>query len=69
MTEETCDQCKEKGVLGRDIRAYRFFTLKGNAVVRYLHPTSDGRRCFHDFEAKYNAWIAEQRAKGGGNGD
>ena len=58
--------CKEKGVLGRDIRAYRFVTLKGNPVVRYLHPTGGDKRCFHVFEAKYNAWIAEQRAKSNG---
>lgn len=68
MTEEQCDQCQEKGVLGRDIRAYRFVTLKGTPVVRYLHPTGDGKRCFHLFEEKYNAWIAEQKAKGAGNG-
>jgi ribosomal protein L15E len=66
MIEETCDQCHQKGVLGRDIRAYRFYTLKGTPVVRYLHPTSDERRCYHEYEAKYREWIAAQRAKKGG---
>jgi hypothetical protein len=66
MTEETCDHCKEKGVLGREIRAYRFLTAKGTPVIRYLHPSGGERRCFHAFEAKYNAYLAEQKAKANG---
>jgi MOSC domain-containing protein YiiM len=66
MTEETCDQCKEKGVLGRDIRAFRFLTLKGTPVVRYLHPTGDAKRCYHLYEEKYKAWIEQQKAKANG---
>ena len=68
MTEETCDQCKEKGTLGRDIRAYRFLTPKGSPVIRFLHPSGGDRRCFHEYEARYNAWMAEQRAKVASNG-
>ena len=66
MTEETCDQCKERGVLGREIRAYRFLTPKGTPVIRYLHPSGGEKRCFHTFEAKYNTWLAEQKGKARG---
>lgn len=66
MTEETCDQCKEKGVLGREIRAYRFLTPKGTPVIRYLHPSGGEKRCFHVFEAKYNEWLAGQKGKARG---
>lgn len=68
MTEEACDQCKEKGRLGPEIRAYRFVTLKGTSVVRFLHASDGGKPCYQDYDAKYRKWIAEQRAKVATNG-
>ena len=63
MTEEVCDYCHDKGVLGREIRAYRFVTPSGAEVVRFLHPNDGERRCYHLYEAKYKAWLAEKRTK------
>lgn len=67
MTEETCDYCHDKGILGREIRAFRFATPSGKEVIRYLHPTGGDRRCFHLFEERYKAHMAE-RAKKASNG-
>lgn len=69
MIEESCDYCHDKGVLGRDIRAFRFATPSGKEVIRYLHPTGGERRCFHLYEERYKAHMAaRQSAKAAGNG-
>jgi hypothetical protein len=64
-TEEKCDQCQESGVLGREIRAYRFATPSGAEVIRYLHPNDGERRCYHEYEAKYRAHMAKRKAASG----
>lgn len=68
MTEEACDHCKEKGRLGPEIRAYSFATPKGKNVVRFLHASDGGRTCYAEYDTKYRAWLAEQRAKAVSNG-
>lgn len=63
MRDRACDHCKERGLLGMDIRAYSFATPKGNNVVRFLHASDGGRACYQEFDAKYKAWMTEQREK------
>lgn len=63
---ESCDHCGEKGVLGREIRAFRFRTPKGVEVLRFLHPNDGERRCYHEYEARYRAWMAERQASANG---
>jgi hypothetical protein len=68
MSEDTCDQCQEKGRLGPELRAYSFATPKGKNVVRILHASDGGKRCYYDFKARYDAYMAEQKAKAVSNG-
>lgn len=70
-TLEACDYCGEKGRLGphAEIGAFRFKTPSGGEVIRYLHRNDGTRRCYHEYEAKYLAHMAERkRAKAASNG-
>ena len=67
---EKCDHCGIEGRLGphSEIGAFRFLTPNGSEVIRYLHRNDGERRCYHEYEAKYKAWMEKQRARKAANG-
>lgn len=71
MTDERndrCDQCKESGQLGPEIRAYSFVKPNGERYVALLHASDGGRTCYADYDARYRAKFAAARAKEASNG-
>lgn len=66
--EAKCDQCKEPGRLGPEIRAYRFVKPNGESYVAFLHASDGGRTCYAEYDARYRARLEAVRAKVVSNG-
>lgn len=65
-THEKCDQCKETGRLGPEIRAYSFVKPNGESYVALLCATDGGRDCYEKYHARYRAKF--EKAKAAANG-
>lgn len=68
MTDEKCDQCKERGRLGPEIRAYRFVKPDGESYVAFLHASDGGRSCYAEYDTRYRARFAAVKAKEAASG-
>lgn len=71
MTDEKsdhCDQCKEIGKLGPELRAYQFVKPDGSSYVALLHASDGGRDCYVKYDARYRAKFAAAKAKAAANG-
>lgn len=64
---DRCDQCKELGLLGPEIRAYSFVKPNGDRYVALLHASDGGRDCYAKYDARYRAKFAAARAKAASN--
>lgn len=65
---DRCDQCKQNGQLGPEIRAYSFVKPNGDRYVALLHASDGAKDCYALYDARYRAKFAAAKAKATANG-
>lgn len=63
---DRCDQCKEVGKLGPELRAYSFVKPNGESYVALLHASDGGRDCYTKYDARYRAKFAKAKEAASG---